>query len=114
MRCDKIYTNVYYKWCKPCQINYLKKSSGNEKIDNFIQEMQLQIMNPSDIILEWIPYNQFDEIEKIGNGIFSAKWKIGPLCWKDKKYIRELNKRVAFKYLENITDELLNEVRKFF
>ncbi len=37
-------------WCKPCQMNYLKENftnnwtSGNERIDNFIQEMQLKVM----------------------------------------------------------------------
>ena len=37
--------DIFYKWCKPCQINYLfslpKKNlgSGNEEIDNLIREM---------------------------------------------------------------------------
>ncbi|EXX78254.1 Cla4p [Rhizophagus irregularis DAOM 197198w] len=112
INCDKIYTNLYYKWCKPCQINYFKKSSGNENIDNFIQKMQLQIINPTDIVLEWIPYDQVCEIKEIGNGVFSAIWKVGPLFWKDKEYIREPNKKVAFRYLENITEESLIEYKK--
>ena len=38
------YSNVYYKWCKSCQIdNFTNWTSGNEKIDGFIQEMQLKI-----------------------------------------------------------------------
>ncbi len=50
--CYEKYTDVAYNWCKPCHINYLKNNftswtSGNEKIDDFIQKMQF----------EWIPYN---------------------------------------------------------
>jgi hypothetical protein len=37
--------------------------SGNEKIDDFIQERQLKT-NKNDVVFEWIPYNQFNEIGK--------------------------------------------------
>ena len=42
-KCYKKYTNTDYKWCKPCQINYLKSNftswtSGNEKVDYFTQK----------------------------------------------------------------------------
>ena len=40
-------------------------SSGNEKIDNLIQEMQLKIYDHREIIFEWVPYNQFNGIKKI-------------------------------------------------
>ncbi|RIA91159.1 hypothetical protein C1645_822472 [Glomus cerebriforme] len=33
--------------------------SRNEKIDDFIQKMQLKTDSPNDKIFEWIPYNQF-------------------------------------------------------
>jgi hypothetical protein len=38
------YMNLIYEWCKPCLLNYLKNNfinwtSGNKKIDKFIQEM---------------------------------------------------------------------------
>ena len=54
-KCGKRYTNVYSNWCKPCQIDNLKGNftnwtSGNEKIDNFIQEMQLKIDSRRDIV----------------------------------------------------------------
>ena len=79
--CGKPYTDMQYKWCKPCQINL----SGNEKIDNFIQETQLKINEQSDIIFEWIPYNNFDNINEINKYDFyticSAIWKDGPLFW---------------------------------
>src|SRR6266496_3236916 len=55
--------------------------SGNEKIDDFIQAMQL--VSTQNTVYEWIPYNQFNEIKEIGKGgfatIYSAMWKNGPL-----------------------------------
>jgi hypothetical protein len=111
-----------YEWeyCKPCVINNLKKNftnwSGNKKIDDFIQEMQLKI-NIGDQIIEWIPYDQFKDIKKIGEGgfakIYSAIWKDGLLYYKNKKYVRELSKKVALKCIDdsrNNVDEFLNEV----
>ena len=94
--CDEIHTNEF-KWCDQCHINYFRErftnwTSGNEKIDNFIQEMRLKIDKYDDIIFEWIPYNQFSDIKEIGKcgfaTVYSATWKNGPLNYnKDiKKY----------------------------
>src|ERR1044072_9205566 len=91
--CDEEYTSVYRKWCKPCQIDNLKGNfanwtSGNEKIDGCIQEMQLKIDRYDDIVCEWIPYNQFSDIKEIGRGgfatVYSAIWKDSPLLKYDK------------------------------
>ena len=121
-KCGEKYTNAEYnKWCKPCLINDLKTNltSRNEKIDDFIQEKQLKIVSPWDIVFEWIPYNQFNDIKEIGNGGFatvhSAIWKDGPLNYNyyNKEYTRESDKKVALKCLhnsQNITNEFLNEV----
>ncbi|GES83252.1 kinase-like domain-containing protein [Rhizophagus clarus] len=94
--------------------------SGNEKIDYFIQEMQIKIKDHNDTVFEWIPYNHFGKIEKIGGNnivtIYSAIWEDGPLYW-DKHYIRgSSNKKVALKYLynsQNSVDCLINEARKY-
>ena len=124
MKCDKCgkkYTNIYYKWCKPCRIDIFTNSiSGNEKIDNFIQEIRLNVQFNDE--LRWIPYNQFNRIIRISESkvttIYSAIWKDGPLCYDyDKKeWVRRSNKEVILKYLYNsqsITDEFLNEVWYF-
>ena len=99
-KCGEKYTDVVWKWCKPCQIDNLKGNftnwtSGNEKIDSFIQEMQLKIDHPyEDILFEWIPYNQFGDIKEIGRGgfatVFSAIWKDGQLKHDEntKKYVK--------------------------
>jgi hypothetical protein len=94
-------------------------TSQNEKIDEFIQEKQLEI-NYNDIVFEWIPYNQFDKIKKTGKNklktAYSAVWKNGPLCKKnhlDKYYTRDSNKEVALKCLhgsKNPIKNLIDEV----
>ena len=123
-KCGKGYTGLFNKWCKPCQIDNLKGNftnwtSGNEKIDELIQEMQLKIKSQDDIVFEWIPYNQFSDIEKIGRSdfatVYSAIWMDGLLEYDryNKKYTRESNYKVALKCLDNsqnITNEFLNEV----
>ena len=72
-KCGEEYKSIFWKWCKPCQIDNLKGNftnwtSGNEKIDNFIQEMQLKINKYNDLRFEWIPYNQFSDIKEISRG----------------------------------------------
>src|SRR5687768_15653205 len=120
--CEKCgeYTDNYkqFKWCRPCQINNLKGNfanwtSGNEKIDDFIQEMQLKIDKYDDKIFEWISYDQFSDIKEIGkdyfNTVHSAIWKNGPLRYdyeKEYKYIRKSDKKISLKCLhssQNIT-----------
>ncbi|UZO16993.1 uncharacterized protein OCT59_008359 [Rhizophagus irregularis] len=101
----------------------LNWTSGNEKIDDFIQEKQLKIENYDDIVLEWIPYNQLNEIKETGkNGlitVYSAIWKDGPLCKKNKKsnyYTRDSNKKVSLKCLHNLqesTDSLINKAKTY-
>jgi serine/threonine protein kinase len=102
--------------------NFTKWTSGNKKIDNLIQEMQLKIDSYQSIIFEWIPFNQFINIKEIGKGgfaiVYSAIWKDGPLCYDSEYgYIRNnWNKDVALKCLynsQNISSEFLNEVNFF-
>jgi serine/threonine protein kinase len=82
--------------------------------------MQLKINSYNDIIVEWIPYNQFNIIKEIGKGgfatVYLAIWMDGPLIYSrygNSKPERSLNKKVALKCLDssqNITNEFLNEV----
>ena len=112
-----------YKWCKPCEINYLKKNftkwtSGNKQIDDFIQRRQLEI-NYTDVLFEWVSYDQFNDIKELGSKsdlitVYSAVWKNGPLYYdyqNKNEWIRGSYKKVILKYfLQNLVDELLNEV----
>ncbi|GES83220.1 kinase-like domain-containing protein [Rhizophagus clarus] len=109
-------------------LKYLKSNStnwtsGNEEIDNFIQEMQLKIgYHDDDIIFEWIPYNQFYDIKEVSkNGfitIYSVIWRDGPLYWdkQNNKYTRVPNKNVALKRLHNsqyLINFLIDEAKKY-
>jgi hypothetical protein len=123
-KCGEIYTDIYYKWCRPCQINNLKQdfanwTSGDEKIDDFIQKMQLKINIKDNIIIEWIPYNQFNNIKDIYKDDFAtinlATWRNGLLnfYYCKKRHLREPNKNVTLKYLNNYQNDInkfLNEV----
>ena len=93
--------------------------SGNKKVDYLIQTMQLKINDNNDIVFEWIPYNQFDNIEEINKSdfttVYSAVWKNGPLNYNDyiKDYIRNSDKEVTLRCLhnsQNVTNDLLSEV----
>jgi hypothetical protein len=115
-----------YIFVQNSSINLTNWISGNEKIDDFIQDMQLKIINNYDCNIEsfeWIPYNQFNEIKETGkNGlitVYSAIWKDGPLRYNEqyKNYNRDSNKVVALKCLNNSQesiDSLINEVWNFF
>ncbi len=116
-RCNKIYTDTFYRWCKPCQTKDLKENfanwtSENEKIDNFIQEIQIKINKYDDIIFEWIPYNQFLGIEEIYKDdfftVYSAMWKNGPLHW-NKKYIRDPDEKA---FINIIIYFILNRLKR--
>jgi hypothetical protein len=106
-----------YKWCRPCQMNDLKKihqTSGNEKIDSLIQKMHFKISYYYDIVFEWIPYNQLIDVKEININIakiYTAIWKDGPLNYNTKKikYERSPNKKVALKWSCNShANEFLN------
>jgi hypothetical protein len=83
--------------------------------------MQLKINSYRSIIYEWIPYNQFVNIKKIGKDdknvatIYLAIWKNGPLVYNKDEYTYGRNnyEKVTLKYLndsQNMIDEFLNEV----
>jgi hypothetical protein len=120
IKCDNKYDNVY-KWCKQCEINQLKNNftnwtSENERIDGFIQKIQLKINKYDNTVFEWIPYNEFIDIKEIEKGKFAlAMWKDGPLHYSivRKKYGRKLNGKVFLKYSYNSQNNIntfLNEV----
>jgi hypothetical protein len=72
-------------------------ANGNKKIDDFIQERQLKIKDHDDVVFEWIPYNQFNEIKEVCKSnpitVHSAIWKDGPL-YKKHNYTRDSNKEL--------------------
>ena len=118
-KCCEKYTDIIRKRCIPCQIGNLitNWTSGDKKIDSFIQTMQLKIRSLRDIVFEWISYDQFSDIKETRKGTaYLAIWKDGPLTYSkyNRNYIKSSpNENVALKCLHNsqiITDEFLNEV----
>jgi hypothetical protein len=118
-QCGKEYIRIQ-KFCNPCYIkNYFTNwTSGNDKIDKFIEKIQLKTTKLRNII-EWIPYTQFIGIKEIRKDddnlitMYSAIWENGPLDNHKEKPIRKSNEKVVLKRLynsKNRIDEFLNEV----
>jgi hypothetical protein len=90
-------------------------TSGNKKIDEFIQKMQSKITSCNEIAVEWIPYDQFNNIKNKGK-VESAIWKDGPLKFdfEEMEYKRsQPNKEVNLKCLNDSRNNIngfLNEV----
>ena len=84
-----------YRWCQNCnskrfQQNFDKWTSGNKRIDKFIQEAQLKAKNKYEVI-EWIPYNSLRNIQYLAQGGFSIVYKAILLGgwierWNDLQY----------------------------
>jgi hypothetical protein len=69
-------------YCEYCIQNYLKVNflnwtSGNNVIDNLIQKCQMEAFDPISIV-EWIPYNNLQNIKYLTEGGFS---KIYTAVW---------------------------------
>ncbi|RHZ79742.1 hypothetical protein Glove_141g47 [Diversispora epigaea] len=109
-------------WCKQCNSKHFKNdfnnwTSGNDKIDKFIQDAQLNADYYK--VIEWIPYDRFKDVKQIGKGGFGTihyagwidgyirKWNI-----KNKKWKRYGKTEVAFKKFDNFVNfnDVLNEM----
>ena len=114
-----------YNGCLHCarkhfQQDFDKWTSGNKGIDKLIQDNQLSV----DIyfnILEWIPYNKFNDIKYIAEGgfakVYSTTWSDGSIVkWdhKSNNWKRIGPVKVALKVfnnsLKNLSDDFVNEV----
>src|SRR5437762_332004 len=74
-------------YCEYCVRNYLKArfsnwTSGNDDIDSLIQKCQMETLMPN-LIVEWIPYNNLQNIKYLTKGGFS---KIYTADWIDGGY----------------------------
>jgi hypothetical protein len=115
-------------WCQPCnskhfQQDFNKWTSGNKEVDEVIQNFQLNATSYKEV-LEWIPYEKFEDIEYLAKGGFGtvhkAKWFDGHICkWNisQNKWNRNDNKNVALKCLNDsqiLTTDFLQEVCNLF
>ena len=76
--------------------------------------MHLKIKDYKDVVFEWIPYNQLNDIKEINKGdfatIYSAIWNNGPLYYDSyfNKYARQPDKKVVLKCIHN-SQNIVNE-----
>jgi hypothetical protein len=115
--------NNYVNWCRPCNSKHFQNdfnnwTSGNDKIDKFILDAQL---NANDYfgVIEWIPYDRFKDVKQIGRGGFGtihyARWIDGYIYDRDvenQQWKREGEVEVALKKFDNFVNfnDVLNEV----
>src|SRR5881396_3004999 len=76
--------NTNYDWCQSCnaerfQQNFKNWTSGNNNIDEFVQNAQLKAKNHKEV-LEWIEYDKFEDIQYLAKGEFGTTYKA---IWKD-------------------------------
>ncbi|RHZ88738.1 hypothetical protein Glove_21g106 [Diversispora epigaea] len=111
-------------WCKTCNSKHFKNNfdkwtSGNDKIDKFIQDSQLNT-NGWWKVIEWIPYDRFKDIKKIAKGgfgtIYYANWICGRIDkWdiENQQWKRWGQREVVLKKFDNfanLNEEFLNEM----
>ena len=122
--CPECNRNSYeYRWCKPCHSKHFQNdfnnwTSGNHKIDKFIQDAQLNA-NRRWKVIEWIPYDRFKDVKQIGKGGFGtihyARWIDGYINeWdiENQQWKRCGEVEVALKKFDNFVNfnDILNEV----
>ncbi|GES88187.1 kinase-like domain-containing protein [Rhizophagus clarus] len=115
-------------WCQPCNAKRLKDdfenwTSGNEIIDEFIQQSQLNAVHYLNYI-EWIPFEKFQNITYIAEGgfgkIYSAEWPEGYIYnWdiENQEWHRVHREKYVLKSLKNssnnISSDFLNEIKSY-
>ena len=114
--CDKCQTTRYSdRFCEGCISLHLQSlfntwTSGNEIIDDFIHQCQILSSLPKNI-LEWIPFDQFEDVKKLTEGgfstIYKATWRRGDICDYDenkKEFTLFGSQKVVLKSLNNSSD----------
>lgn len=104
--------------CYRCfALNSLTVNSGNNNIDNFIKETQSLEKSSQAPFLEWIPFEEFINVEKIGHGGFSeiyrATWEVNAGVVNNSGTVRRKQKEIVLKVLnnsKNVDAEFLDEV----
>ncbi|RHZ80188.1 hypothetical protein Glove_139g388 [Diversispora epigaea] len=96
--CNQEFT--FFDTCKP----------GNETIDKFIQDAQLSA-NVQWKVIEWIPYNKFQDIKEIAKGgfgtIYHAKWIRGQRTGRREVALKRFD---GIGGIGDINENFLNEI----
>jgi hypothetical protein len=120
--CNKPY--IEELWCIECDPFRIMEgwTSGNPIVDKCIKDTMYK--TEFDLFLEWVPFDRFADIEKIGEGgfseVYSAMWLDGKSWYSygfngiQQKEETEKPLKVALKKLigsQNISERYINEVR---
>jgi len=78
------YLNIVCGWCQSCnskhfQQNFKNWTSGNDDVNEFIKKAQLKAKNCR-MVLEWIEYDKFRNVEYLAKGGFGTTYKA---IWDD-------------------------------
>nr|CAG8622431.1 8625_t:CDS:2 [Entrophospora candida] len=110
-------------WCKQCSLKNNKWTSGNFHVDKFIMKTQKKSCKWTDSFLEWIPFENFQNLKKIGDGHFSTVYCA---TWMDGKRIKSTNKSVctrsapitvalkSIKNSANISEKYVQELENYY
>ncbi|RIB25859.1 kinase-like domain-containing protein [Gigaspora rosea] len=111
--------NTSFNYCQPCQSEIFKEkftswSSGNNVIDEIIRSIQLNSKHTEEII-EWVPFSQFDNIQKFGKVYKATRLDGGSFSfWNSEKIAQRNNfdNEVILKSCDNLSN-LVNELKEF-
>src|SRR6266542_6717402 len=70
-----------------------KWTNGNELVDKFIQNAQLNARNPQEL-LEWVPYDRLRHIQFLAQGDFSTIYEA---IWLDGNIVSWVNENKKWK-----------------
>ncbi|EXX71736.1 kinase-like domain-containing protein [Rhizophagus irregularis DAOM 181602=DAOM 197198] len=120
-------------WCIECDPFRIMEgwTSESPDINKFIKDTMYDVRNSKQAyvyeFLEWVPFDRFTDIKKIGEGgfskVYSATWIDGKLEYfrinngNYKKEEFKPPKKVALKRLngsQNMSDKYLNEIRSIY
>ncbi|EXX72040.1 Skm1p [Rhizophagus irregularis DAOM 197198w] len=99
-------------YCEYCVRNYLKYNfsnwtSGNNIVDNLIKNCQMETIMPN-VIIEWIPYNNLENIKYLTKGGFSEIYKASWINGYYKEWDSKEQQLMRFGRLQVILKELKN------
>jgi len=111
--CNKCRLTRYSdRFCENCISLHLQElfntwTSGNDVIDNFIQKCQ-KLSSLPNYIMEWIPFDQFEEVEYLTKGgfgsIYTARWTKGRIFDYD-----ENKKEFTYLGLQDVVLKVLDD-----
>ncbi|RGB38678.1 kinase-like domain-containing protein [Rhizophagus diaphanus] len=113
--CNKVYYEEL--WCRECDPQRLMQgwTSGNPIIDKCIKDTMYKAS--LDVYLEWVPFDKFIDIEKIGQGGFSEVYSATWLTVRPLIFYHGGTFKVALKKLNgsrNISDRYITELFLFW